>query len=36
MYVHTLLYNGPTGPKHIDNYSLFPNYSVFVGLIMKS
>jgi len=30
MYVHTLLDNGPTGPKHVDNYSLFPNFSVFV------
>jgi len=30
MYVHILLDNGPTGPKHADNCSLFLNFSVLV------
>lgn len=28
MYVHILLDNGPKRPKHVDKYSLFPNFSV--------
>jgi len=36
MYVDILLEKDPKGPKHVDNYSLFPNFSVFVGSITKS
>ena len=28
MYIHILLDNGSKGPKHVDNYSLFPNLCV--------